>query len=87
MLRPLIFETDEQGYVIDERVKWFPVFKKLTQEEMTYVAWVTDYNSIYFNQPINLRRQRTSEKIQRERRHTQTHENATKHSVSEGQTR
>jgi hypothetical protein len=68
MLRPLIFETDEQGYVIDERVKWFPVFKKLTQEEMTYVAWVTDYNSIYFNQPINLRRQRTSEKIQRERK-------------------
>lgn len=67
MIRPLIFETTEAGYVVDERAKWFPQFRDLSQEEMTYVAWITDYNSPFYNQPINMRKQRMADKLRKEK--------------------
>jgi hypothetical protein len=51
--RPLLFETTDDGLVDDERTAWYPQFKKLSQMEMTYVAWITDYNSPLYSQPID----------------------------------
>lgn len=67
MKRPLIFEMTEDGYFDDDRKMWFPQFKPLTCEQMTYVALVMDYNSPYFPQPVSLRKQRVKDKIWRER--------------------
>lgn len=58
----------EDGYFDDERKMWFPEFKPLTCEQMTYVALVMDYNSPYFPQPVSLRKQRVRDKILRERK-------------------
>jgi hypothetical protein len=55
--RPLLFEITEDGVIEDERTAWYPQFKKLSQAEMTYVAWITDYNSPLYSQPINRRKE------------------------------
>jgi len=67
MVRPLIFETTEDGYLNDERIAWFPEFRSLSCEQMTYVALVMDYNSPYFPQPVSLRKQRVRDKILRDK--------------------
>jgi hypothetical protein len=54
--RPLLFETTEYGFVEDERTAWYPQFKKLSQAQMTYVAWISDYNSPLYSQPIDRRK-------------------------------
>jgi len=54
--RPLLFETTDDGLVDDERTAWYPQFKKLSQVDMTYVAWITDYNSPLYSQPIDRRK-------------------------------
>lgn len=63
MKRPLLFETDEYGYIEDERVGWFNEFRDLSQETMTYIALIVDYNSPYFSQPELRRRTLASAKI------------------------
>ena len=55
--RPLLFETTDDGLVEDERTAWYPQFKKLSQVDMTYVAWITDYNSPLYSQPIDRRKE------------------------------
>lgn len=65
--RPLIFECDTNGYINDERVLWFPEFATMSQEQMTYVALVVDYNSPFYGQPVNDRKRKVKEKIKRER--------------------
>lgn len=67
MKRPLLFETDEYGYIEDERVKWFNEFRDLSQETITYIALITDYNSPYFSQPEIRRRKLAYEKIMSDR--------------------
>lgn len=67
MQRPLIFETDDYGYVTDERVKWFGEFRDLSQEQMTYVAWTVDYNSPYYGNPAASKQIKIKAKIFKER--------------------
>lgn len=61
ILRPLLFETNEEGYVVDERTNWFPDFANLTRMQMTYVAWVTDYNSPLYGHPEQERYRKATE--------------------------
>jgi hypothetical protein len=61
--RPLLFETTEDGIIEDERVVWYPQFKKLSQADMTYVAWISDYNSPLYSQPIDRRKKLASDML------------------------
>lgn len=47
--------------MVDDRTLWFPAFAKLTRIEMTYVAWVTDYNSPYYGTPEQERYRKVTE--------------------------
>lgn len=63
MARSMLFDLGDAGEVKDERINLFEEFKKLSNKDMLYVMLITDYNSPYFQQPIERRKMLVSEKL------------------------